>query len=358
MNQHNLLLTAADTLFFRDGRPFTMGEDLSAEMMPFPPAPSVLFGAVCSAFLSQNPTILNSLQFKNIWLKDSGNAMLLPLPKDLVVPKNADKQAYKAELLQLEPKPTFSSMDDADSHFLVRAKGKNEKVEEGSFLITAFGLKNYLTEPRQKTPFSCLDLSNYLTKETKLGIGRNNDTRISTDGLLYRTGLQRPEVWSGKTLSIAIQVAGLPETVAATAIQLGGEKKIGWLSINQHSLDIKLPYLTSCQFKIYLSTPALFKEGWYPKTFFQNLGLKLLTVVMDKPLNIGGWDVANGQPKPMLKAVPAGTVYYVEATTIEMARDAAKKIHGEAISDYEYRYKSVVLDSRKQGFGIAFIGNI
>lgn len=44
-------LEAIDTLFFRDGKPFTMGEDNFASGI-FPPAPSVLYGALRSAYFA------------------------------------------------------------------------------------------------------------------------------------------------------------------------------------------------------------------------------------------------------------------------------------------------------------------
>ena len=40
-----------DTLFFRNGKPFTMGEETWADAV-FPPYPSVVYGALRSAYFS------------------------------------------------------------------------------------------------------------------------------------------------------------------------------------------------------------------------------------------------------------------------------------------------------------------
>ena len=129
MNHHNLLLTAADTLFFRDGRPFTMGEDTYAEGGTFPPSPSVLFGALCSAFTSENPNIWQNLTIKGFCLKSSNDKhQWFPLPKDIVVTKKKN-----VEKLKLIDKPEFANYTDELS--LILAKESNEKVEESNFFL-------------------------------------------------------------------------------------------------------------------------------------------------------------------------------------------------------------------------------
>lgn len=47
-------IQALDTLFFRDGKPFDMGDDNWAEGI-FPPPPSVIYGALRSAYFAEHP---------------------------------------------------------------------------------------------------------------------------------------------------------------------------------------------------------------------------------------------------------------------------------------------------------------
>lgn len=340
MSNHNLVISAADTLFFRDGRPFTMGEDTYVGSINFPPNPSVLYGALYSTFKQD-------ISVENIWLRDEGGTNYFALPKDLVVPKGTDK----AKKLTLKNIDFASSAALSNNHFLVN--NENKKVQDGSFLIGMINLKAYLRGKDES--FSCTPLSSYLSSEIKMGIGRNNLTKITQDGMLYRIAMQRSE------LKIGVSIKNLESTISdRIPIQLGGEKKMAWVESSASSPDIAMPDLAGdTRFKIYLATPALFIEGFMPKILEQK-GLTLLTAAIDKPIHIGGWDIAGNRPKPMLQAVPAGSVYYVQAATPQLAQEIATEIHGKSISEYYYesRYSNYTFDSKKQGFGIAFIGKI
>jgi CRISPR-associated protein Cmr3 len=46
-------LNPLDTLFFRDGKPFAMGEETWADGI-FPPPPSVIYGALRTAWFANN----------------------------------------------------------------------------------------------------------------------------------------------------------------------------------------------------------------------------------------------------------------------------------------------------------------
>ena len=50
----------------------------------------------------------------------------------------------------------------------------------------------------------------------------------------------------------------------------------------------------------------------------------------------------------MYKAVPAGSVYYLEAKDKEKAQEFVKDYHGKSLSD----------ELNTQGFGIVYFGNI
>jgi len=345
----NLHIEAADTLFFRDGRPFTMGEDTSIESVSFPPMPSVVYGALRTAYLAQNAhlfdlnkliTLSNDLRIKNIALRTSGDDTFYPMPKDLIVPKN-QKKAKK--LLLSSQNDSISSL--STQQFLYN--NASEKVKDEDFIVLDSALKDYLEG--SESDINVYPLKNYLHTETKLGIGRNNDTRISTDGLLYRIAMVRPQTFE-KTIGIEVAFDNL-EINKNSLFHLGGEKKIASSKEIDNSNTIKLPELDSDKFKIYLATPAIFKSGWKPDELLRKYNLELITAAISKPLNVGGWDVKTQKPKPMLKAVPAGSVYYVKAKTIEAAKNAAKNIfEQDSISEFA--------DSAKQGFGIVFIGKI
>ena len=108
------------------------------------------------------------------------------------------------------------------------------------------------------------------------------------------------------------------------------------------------------KFKVYLATPAKFKKGWLPDWIdeetligkFNGISLKLLTAAIGKCVPIGGFDMKRKKPKPMLRAVPAGSVYYFKILDGCNLGEAMSCFHYSNISDFD----------AKQGFGLAFAG--
>jgi len=80
---------------------------------------------------------------------------------------------------------------------------------------------------------------------------------------------------------------------------------------------------------------------------YSGLKLRLLTASIGKPLNIGGFDMKERKPKPMYKAVPAGSVYYFEITEGDIQK-VFEIFNQKAISDLY----------PEQGFGMAYVGKI
>lgn len=339
-------IKAADTLFFRDGRPFTMGEDTTASSL-FPPPPSVLYGALRTTFIAEHighktleKLIVESadLKIESIGLSQN-DVTLLPLPCDLVVPKDKNTSAFLLEKIQ---KPIASS---AKTGFLLRNTLEG-KMDDGPFYIRKNELVKYLHLKTDK--FSCQKLP--MLTETKIGIGRGNDTRIAADGMLYRVQLQR---LSGEKedsgIEIIVQFTDLTLDTEGV-LQLGGERKVASFTTESEAIisNIAVPELEKPWFKIYLTTPAIFRTGWQPTELLAKHNLEIETAALGKTLNIGGWDVEKREPKPMLQAVPAGSVFYVKSKSGEVgdAQKAAAAIHLQAISDFYV----------EQGFGIALIG--
>jgi CRISPR-associated protein Cmr3 len=135
-------------------------------------------------------------------------------------------------------------------------------------------------------------------------------------------------------------------------LKLGGESKSVSYELEE-GLDITFDITglnnNEEQFKIYLATPALFKKGWYPTEIFEkaNVEVELLTASLGKPINIGGFDIAEGKPKKMLKAIPAGSVYYYKLKS------------GNLEHLFNIILENTVSEVRsKEGFGIAYLAKI
>jgi|AntRauTorckE5430_2_1112549.scaffolds.fasta_scaffold01678_5 CRISPR-associated protein Cmr3 len=364
-------LKALDTLFFRDGKPFNKGDETWASGV-FPPAPSVFYGSIRSAYIAQNLDKYSlkeliekteKLRIKQISFevyapimddKKSEVGQYFPLPKDLVKRKSVNSdEAYKRKKYKINKtyKLQLSSeiINSSNSTAKLLKSPFGEEVEEvDNGIIHSLAFRKYL-QGRDEEYFEGRELNQFLTNEPKVGIGKDNDTNTTTDGLLYRVGMQRTDYI--QAIIDFEEIEGL-KLAESGFLKLGGEGKSVFYE-SEEGLDItfKMTKLADneSQFKIYLGTPALFKKGWYPSEIFKkaNVQVELIAAALGKPFNIGGFDMAKGEPKKMLKAIPAGSVYYYKLES------------GNLEKLFDYLKQNTISEERGQeGFGIAYLAKI
>jgi CRISPR-associated protein Cmr3 len=109
------------------------------------------------------------------------------------------------------------------------------------------------------------------------------------------------------------------------------------------------------RFLLYLATSALFTQDplWLPDFIDPDsltgtrdgVTLRVRAVAAARPVPIGGWDLANNQPRPMRLAVPAGSVYWCEALD-GTGQDVMEAFHGQCLSSM----------FAEIGFGQTFVG--
>lgn len=307
-----IIITAADTLFFGSGRPFTMSED-SWTLGIFPPYPETLYSFLRgSFFLDQmdeykkagkdiDPT--SGLVLENFGIiMEVGQITekLYPLPLDLV--KNINTE--KSEILILKKNELISNRMDltckliSSAHSTTRNFGTSFYLRETDFI-------NYLNEYYEDlTPFN---LESLLTGEPKIGIRRNRKNQ--KDKALYRINLTRLETEKSQ-IKLWLQYDGIAINIDKN--RLGGEAKMVFLDKAEEESNLQTTFCCpeGSLVRMYVATPAIFEEGWEPPS---TDGLELLTAVVGKPHFIGGFDAKLHQPKPTKKVVPAGSVYYFKA---------------------------------------------
>lgn len=351
-------LSALDTLFFRDGKPFSIGDESWAEGV-FPPFPTVLYGALRTAYFASNnhefekagqekddPTL--GLKIKNVYLKSEVNS-LFPIPLDCV--KEEGRNTISYHLLKGKKVNDFNGrVSNSSTQYVLSLpdgvfKGK---VLDGinDMLLDRVQLESYL---QKEKIIRAYHLKDFISKEPKVGIGRDKFTSSSADtGQLYRINMSRPATLHA-SLSIVVEFSGL-DLSRTSLIKLGGEGKS--VSCSKEScISIASPEVNEKSeefFKIYLATPAIFKDGWYPK--LENI--EILAAAVGRSVPIGGFNMKskyeNGKwkpfPKPLRYAVPAGSVYYCKGMMLE----AIGRYHGKSISE----------ERGEEGFGIAYIGKL
>jgi CRISPR-associated protein Cmr3 len=367
-------IEALDTLFFRDGKPFSMGDDTWANGM-FPPLPSVLYGALRTAYMAQQNIVIDDiiektkeLRIKQIFYKvkskeDVNGLYYYPMPLDLVNETEPEKHLSESKKQEWKEDKRYSentlkSFDifsnstipnDLSSHLATLPKTSQkvltyekdidiEMLDNGIIMKTA--LKEYIGGAKE---IKAKLLTNSYKIEAKIGIGRQNETRTTEEGKLYRVNMLRPD-----NLKICIEFEGL-DLEDKGLLRLGAENKLATYEKVKDTEISPINFEGIQEFKIYLATPAIFKQGYYPTEIFEKANIKaeLLTCAVGKYINVGGFDMQKREPKPMQKAVPAGTVYYFRLETGSL-QDLANELQKNGISEY----------NQNEGFGIAYIGKI
>lgn len=351
-------MDALDTLFFRDAKPFTKGEENWAQTV-FPPASSVFYGALRTLFFAQDTQKLNLVGEENDptkTLRVTGtylglnNIPYFPVPSDCIRKKNPkdENDKDKAFLLELHENPKNHSGCPLKYLLMYKEQEKVEGIEKG--YLEKEELFKYLK--KEDKSFSFLQLTGYLYSEPKIGIGISNTKGTSQEGMLYRVEMLRPN-----ELTFMVRTKGL-ELPGHGIIRFGGEGKAAYFKKTDEedfSLDTD-PQDT--MFKIYFATQAVFEKGWLPRWIkkqgdnyytgsYQGLRVRLLAAALDRYQPCGGFDMKNRKPKPMYRAVPPGSVYYFQLEEGAF-KDAVEKFHDKVVSDFY----------QEQGFGWTFVGRV
>lgn len=333
-------ISALDTLFFRNGKPFDRGEDNWAESI-FPPLPSVIFGAIRTYFYSQNPDkieeldkndLTQNLKINRFFLKGF-DSTLFPIPLDLVKYKNnGDSKSFLKYNLQKHlsnyPCEYINVLDD--------------NIETPIGFINKGSLNKYLKQSGSE--ISYIPIERIFSKENKIGIGIDNNTRSTEQSKLYRVGMLRTEDKNENKIEIVVDFDLNGFDAETNLLKLGAETKMSSvveLKNDNKIKDIQLPEIDNNYFKLYFLTPAIFENGWLPDFVnpdnvtgeIGNCKVKLITAFVGKAFKIGGFDIKEGEPKNMYSAIPAGTVYYFKILECENNEQIIEKLHHKNISD-------------------------
>ncbi|MBN2536089.1 MAG: type III-B CRISPR module-associated protein Cmr3 [Spirochaetales bacterium] len=318
-------LTPHDFLFFRDGKPYTSGEDAWANTNLMP-NPSVLWGAVASLFMASGndrDILENRLKLKKISLYNEDNSCIyLPAPRDIYADDNNNRNIYYEEYMDNDE----NHLSSLDIPCYVKAVTERKTESGGNLLMDISSLYNeyyYRYCITNMIPFTSVALPDY-----KIGITRDKATHTSEEGKLYRIDvMQFQKDWS---ILLEIESNHLKIPDKEGFLKLGGESKVAGYKImqevpyyiKQYNEEAKAVYKehNPSFIKIYFTTPAIFeKEGWKP---VNNDGITLLAASVGKAVPVGGFDMKKNKPKPMYRAVPPGSVYLYATkgnTTLEQS---------------------------------------
>jgi len=365
-----------DTLFFRDNRPFNAGEETTAEFNF--PSPLTFFGAIGNTVLNSaskeefskflrgkynHPTLgtydenlINTpLKLKGPFLHRD-DEIFFPPPANMWIRKSGKKPFTYYTSLPYQ----VNWLWDVKSEKLRPLKIPESEMKPLDEYISKKVLIQYLSNSLPPT-MQARSEDDFFAKENRYGHALSRESRTVEEGFFYTaTHLRFKDKLEGKTyiatgfilIAEGIEKTDLPDEV----ISLGGERRRAKISV-QNSVkfipeqpEVLKTIKEKHKFFIYLATPAIFNNGWYGDFAQKFDGAVMVGAAVNKPMYISGWKVSEGKPRPIEKAVPAGSVYFFEAESWkdDQFKNLYEKYHfRESISD---KYPSA-------GFGIALIGS-
>jgi len=344
-----LIIKPIDVWLFRDGRPFSAGEDHDAATI-FPPTPFTLQGAIrtkvlvdkgvdFSQFKSPEPDVGYGDNFGKLRLigpmlvrkrQDDKWERLIPMPADVVKVSVEDGGKKVCErFILLKPKIDLSFKTnlpeglqllwaEVKSELLSKLKDLNWRLEEAKGWLPESEWARYL---RGEAPSrcacgkkcKCTCNEELLAFESRFGIAIDRGRRTTQTQMLYRATFVRLKddvaLWA-KVEGVAIKEQGF--------LRFGGEGRSAVYEAVEPlpSLASYMPKLDK-RFKVVLISPAWFSGGWQPKdgdwSKIFGAPVRLIAAAIPRPQKFGGFDVARGEPKPIRNFVPAGSVYFFEA---------------------------------------------
>jgi CRISPR-associated protein Cmr3 len=330
-----------DTLSLRGNKLFGAAGDFGES--GFPPKPSVLAGALRSLLLTQAGEQIEGFS-QGRRLQDSELDRILGIPKapgdfalrgvfpaskaadgrvNLLLPLPADLLVFDEgkTLRALEPQALPAGIQAGTPEGLptVAILRQPEAAKpEGGWLLAQAGIAAYLAgQPIQ--PEHLVRQSSLWAREPRIGIGLSPDSRTAENGKLFTVEhtVPRQREKGGLAVGMAVSVDGVGDRLPESGfLRLGGDGRAASLSAMPAPTWPSLieTIRKTGRFKLTLTAPGLFIEGWRP-TQPNGLAAKLTCAAVPRFEVISGWDLAAWAPKEAERAVPAGAVYWFEDFT-------------------------------------------
>lgn len=338
-------LEPLDSLFFRSGRPFNLGETGQMEIEAvFPPSPTTVVGALRASLArargwhgqgdwdSALKAVLGDgedlaqLRFSGPQLLQGGQP-LFPAPLYLL----GKQTAGRWDLVRLRPSKA-ALHTDLGAVRLPEPEGKTDghKLLERCYL-TAAGMARALAGGLPES----LDIrtaGELWQVEPRIGIRRDRATRTTPEDALYQIHHVRllPKV------ALAVAIEGLPAGWQPQALApLGGESRMAWVT---PIADLALPPAPPLageplRYTVTLVTPARFADDSWRQAGGALAGLpgRIVSACLGKPVLIGGFDSRARAPKPLVPYLPAGSSWFMETSAADAAQVLAA--HGSKIGE-------------------------
>lgn len=336
--QHTFFVEPLDILTLRGNKLFADAGAHGEALMP--PWPSVAAGALRSRLLADGvplPALLDGFCLTAFGLAkkhpDGACEPLWPLPADVVVTDDALTDArYR------KPAPLAAGVASSAPLPLLPVLASDQPAKPVNGLwLNGDGITAWLAAmPIQREHL--VKTGELWRTDPRLGIALDPRKRSAADGKIYTTEC----IALHKNVGFFAAYDGAPPLAKDALLRLGGDGRGARASPAR--LQTAEPdwarIARDGRFRLILTTPGLFTDGWRP----EGVPGTLVAAAVSRAATVSGWDIRTGHnhPKPALRAAPAGSVYWYDAFSGDLAALKALAEHGLPPADP---------DRRAEGFG-------
>lgn len=318
---------------------------------------------------------------------------LFPIPFDILCEKDSlpdpsekkEKPLEHAHASFLVPRPDATGRTnlpkDLDLLWLQNEMNGENNSASGSDAVYT-NANGYLPEPAFRMllkgdPDGLKDgisPSALFKEEPRTSVSIEGDTQTGKEGRLFTVGFARTAPDVGLAVSLTPEAA-TPSGVGW--LRLGGEARSARYStcvmsppsrpVSSSTDDAEISSSMAeairsnegC-FKLVLTTPAVFQNGWLPNFIsedrsgiFAGCNVTLRSAAVASHVHVGGWDIAAGRPKRTHRAVPAGSVYFFQ---LDDPSDASRLPSDQTPTSLYPADTQKSQSFRRQGLGLAYLG--
>lgn len=352
-----------DVLYLRGNKLF--GDPGSHGESMIPPWPSVAAGAIRSRMLAddgidlidfgqgrvEHPVLGTPVQPGRFAITafqlarrhaDGRVEPLIAPPADLVVAKSGNKTTVR----RLRPMPLVTGVCSSGSLPLLPVLAEEERGKAaGGYWLSEAGWRKYL-DGQTPNADDLVESGQLWRIDHRVGVGLDVEQRSAADGRLFSmqaVAMKKREL-AGFDVGFVASVSGAA-TPQAGLLRLGGDGRGAALHAAMlTAVQIDLVALARAgRCRIVLTSPGVFENGWcLPGVALDHqLNLcgvqgRLVCATVPRFETISGWDLAQRKPKPASRAVPAGSVYWIDdlkATPAALGKLVARGLWSDPCED-------------------------
>ncbi len=238
------------------------------------------------------------------------NKHYFPVPKNLYKIKNDEDEKTKYGLIN--PHTTYKSEFTLGNQkinlnvpWIPLSKKEAEPLE--SELIELKELEEF-KNGKVENP-NLIKINELAETETKVGIALEKNVKKTQEGMLYSIKTYRFKQNAGFFFFIDETTKDLLEGL--DEVRLGMKSKIAKLRISNVETTL-FDNTSQGKTALCLLTDTIFDGGFMPLNK-EIGGSEIISAITGKKKCLSGWDLEKKQPKPIIHAVPAGSVYFLNS---------------------------------------------